>query len=195
MLIDAGVARQPMASVERHNFASPFFAGGEHLHDRRVGHELHRRASGGGIERNRRWRRGIHYRSFWRDHFDGIQRAVVLRQIIGERAENRLITSAEGRVIRQIDALLGLRAGAGEVEKQAVAFFAERHVYFPSVAGVNTAGVTPCPIGNLGNTFAQNRFGIVQHFLRHCRYELGAELLVQRLHSRLRHIVRRESRT
>ena len=34
-----------MASVERHDFAPPFFAGGEHLHDRRVGHELHRRAA------------------------------------------------------------------------------------------------------------------------------------------------------
>ena len=48
MLIDAGVARQPMAGVERHDFASPFFAGGEHLHDRRVGDELYRR-------RRRRW--------------------------------------------------------------------------------------------------------------------------------------------
>ena len=133
---------------------------------------------GSGIERNRRWRRGIYYRPFWSDHFDGIQRTVVLRQIIGECAENRVVTSAEGRVIWQIDALLGLWAAAGEVEKQAVAFFVERHVHFPSVASVNTTGVAPCPIGNLGNTFAQDRFGIVQHFLRHCRHQLGAELLV-----------------
>ena len=120
------------------------------------------------------------------------QRAVVLRQIIGERAENRLVTSAEGRVVWQVDALLGLRTAAGEVEQQAVAFFVERHVHFPGVAGVNAAGVAPCPVGDLGDAPAQDRFGIVQHLLRHGGHQLGAELLVQRLHSRLRHIVRRD---
>ena len=75
---------------------------------------------------------------FWSDHFDGFQRAVVLRQIVGERAENRLVASAEGRVVWQVDALLGLRAAAGEVKQQAVAFFVERHVHFPSVARVNS---------------------------------------------------------
>ena len=50
MLVDARVACQPMAGIQRHNFALPFFTGGEHLDDRRVGNEFYSRASGSGIE-------------------------------------------------------------------------------------------------------------------------------------------------
>src|SRR5262245_56075109 len=95
-------------------------------------------------------------------------------------------------MVWQIDAFLGLRTAASEVKKQAVILFSERHVHFPSVARVNTASVAPCPIGNLGNTSTQNRLGIVQHFLRDGGDQLRAELLVQRLHSRLSHVVRRK---
>ncbi len=127
-----------------------------------------------------------------RDHFERFQRAVVLRQIVGQRAQNRLITSAESRVIRQVDALLRLRAAAGEVEQQAVAFFGELDVNIPGFAGVNTAGVAPSAVGNLGDALAQDRFGVVEHLLRHRGHQLGAELLVERLHARLGDIVGRD---
>ena len=99
MLIDARVARQAMAGVERHHFAAPFFAGGEHLHDHGVGDIFHRGAARGGVERYRRRRRAVDDRARRRDHFDGAQRAVVFRQIVGERAENRFVAGAEGRMV------------------------------------------------------------------------------------------------
>src|SRR6516162_3095745 len=98
-----------MASVERHHLTPPFFAGGEHLHDRRVGDELYGGPTRSGVERHGGWRRRIDNRSRWSDHFDGFESAVILRKIIGKRAKNRFVASTEGRVVRQVYAFHGLR--------------------------------------------------------------------------------------
>ena len=73
---------------------------------------------------------------------------MILRQIVGKRAKNRFIASAEGRMVRQVDAFLRLRAAAGEVEQQPIVFFGELHVDVPGVAGVDACRVAPAPVGD-----------------------------------------------
>ena len=95
----------------------------------------------------------------------GSQRAMIFRQVVGHRRENGLIARAESRMVGQVDALFGLRAAAGEVEQQALAFFLESHMDFPGIARMDGSRLAPVPVGNLGDSFSQDRFGIMQHLL------------------------------
>ncbi len=114
---------------------------------------------------------------------------MVLRQIVSQRAENRLVASAEGCVVGQVDALLRLGAAAGEIEAQMVALLGQLDMDVPGFAGVNAAGVAPRSVGNLGDAPAQDRFGVIKHLLGHRGNQLRAELFVERLHARLGDVV------
>ena len=95
---------------------------------------------------------------------------MILRQVVSHSRKNGLIARAKGRMVGQVDALLRLRAAAGEVEQQSLAFLVESHVDLPGIARMNASRFAPGAVGNLRDSFSQDRLGIVQHLLGHGGY-------------------------
>src|SRR5215475_4662204 len=183
VLVDTRVPCQSVAGIKGHHLPLPSLTARQHLGERGVGDEFYRRPARRGIQRDRTWRLHVHHRSFRGDNFDGFQRPMIFRQIIGQSTEDRFIAGAEGRVIWHVDTFFGLRAAAREIEAQMISFFRQCEIDFPRILGLNNAAVTPLTVRNLRDSLSQNRFRVMNHFGRDRTNELRSIGFEHRLHS------------
>src|SRR5262245_29733048 len=125
VLIHARMAAVAVARAWRDDFLAPPLAGSDHLHQDRAGKKSDAESGRRSAHGDRPGKLHMHQRSLGRDDLNGLDHALILRQIVSDGIKDRAKAKAESAVKRQIDAFAHLRVSPSKIENELVVLLAQ----------------------------------------------------------------------